>query len=655
MSGSDPNPGQGDLERGVTLHRAGRLDEAKAAYEAALAAAPGDPNALHLLGRVALDSGQPLVAESLLREAVAAAPAPGFLHTLGLCLIRLGRDAEAAEILGKAATADPKLAPAHLELGLALRRLGRLREAMKALFTAVELLPEDMTAASNLGLVLLDLDMADKAIPLLERAAARSPGTVALHTARAMAEMKLRRFGAAVRHLEQALTLTPSDPVALGNLGLARQLMGDLEGALAATDHALEVMPRRADLWSNRLMMEQYRPGVTAASLARLHALYHTRIEAPLAAERQPRPVDKTRPLRVGYLSPDFLRHPVGHFLAAVLPHHDPARVAVTCYTDRPTGDSMTRRLKEMAPTWTPVTMLDNPALAARIEADGIDVLVDLAGHTAHNRLPVFARRPAPVQLTWAGYVGTTGLHAMDGLIADRWHVPESEEAAYGERIWRIGGGHGYVAYAPPPDMPAVAPLPAAANGVVTFGSFNAVTKINLAVAALWARVLDAVAGSLLVLKTDAFDDAAAADRIRAVLGAAGIGPERLVLLGQTAQAEHLAAYGRIDIALDPFPYSGGMTTLEALWMGVPVVTLTGATFAGRHSTSHLTVGGLAEACVATTAEDYVGKARALAGDLDALAALRGGLRARMEASPLGDRAGFTRALEDVFLAAAGR
>lgn len=619
MSGSTSKPGQGDLERGATLHRAGRLNEAKAAYEAALTAAPGNPNALHLLG---------------------------------LCLTRLGRDAEAAEVLEQAVTGDSKLTPAHLELGLCLRRLGRLGEAMKALFTAVELLPEDLTAASNLGLVLLDLDMADKAIPLLERAAARSPGTVVLHTARAIAEIRLRRYGAAVRHLEHALTLTPSDPVALGNLGLVRQLMGDLDGGLAATDHALEVMPRRADLWSNRLMMEQYRPGVTAASLARLHALYHNHIEAPLA-RLAPITTRRPGPLRVGYLSPDFMRHPVGHFLAAVLPHHDATRVAVTCYADRPTSDDMTRRLKDMAPVWTPVAALDNPALAARIQADGIDVLVDLAGHTARNRLPVFARRPAPVQLTWAGYVGTTGLHAMDGLIADRWHVPEGEEDAYGEHIWRLGGGYGYIAYAPPPDLPDVAALPAAANGVVTFGSFNAVTKINPTVAALWARVLDAVAGSLLVLKTDALDDATTADRIRAVLGSAGIGPDRLVLLGQTAQAEHLAAYGRIDIALDTVPYSGGMTTLEALWMGVPVITLTGATFAGRHSTSHLTVGGLAETCVATTAEDYATKATALAADLDALAVLRGSLRARMEASPLGDRAGFTRALEDVFLDAA--
>lgn len=643
------------LEKGVALHRAGRLEEAKAAYEAALAAVPGDPNALHLLGRVTLDTGQPMAAEALLREAVAAAPVPGFQYTLGLCLIRLDRDTEAAKVLAQAVTGDPKLAPAYLELGLALRRLGRLREAVKALFTAAELLPEDLTAVSNLGLLLLDLDMADKAVPLLERAAARSPGTVALHTACGMAEMKRRRFGAAIRHFDRALTLTPSDPVVLGNLGLVRQLMGDLDGALAATDHALEVMPRRADLWSNRLMMEQYRPGVTAASLARLHALYHTRIEAPLATDRTPRPVGKNRPLRVGYLSPDVVRHPVGHFLAAVLPHHDPARVAVTCYADRPTGDAMTRRLKDMAAAWTPVASLDNPALAARIEADGIDVLVDLTGHTARNRLPVFACRPAPVQLTWAGYVGTTGLHAMDGLIADRWHVPEGEDDAYGERIWRVGGGHGYVAYAPPPDLPEVAPLPATANGVVTFGSFNAVTKINPEVAVLWARVLDAVAGSLLVLKTDALDDTATADRLRATLAAAGIGPERLVLLGQTPQAEHLSAYGRIDIALDTFPYSGGMTTLEALWMGVPVVTLTGATFAGRHSTSHLSVGGLADECVATTPEDYVARAVALAADLDTLAALRGGLRARMEASPLGDRAGFTHALEDVFLAAAGR
>lgn len=499
-------------------------------------------------------------------------------------------------------------------------------------------------------LALIEHGRAAEAIPPLHGAAAASPGRIALRTALGVAAVKLRRYGEAVRQLEHALVLTPSDPVVLGNLSLARHLMGDLDGALAALDHALEVMPRRPDLLSNRMMMEQYRPGVTAQSLARLHALYAQRVEGPAPA---PRPAASgNRPLRVGYLSPDYALHPVAHFLAAVLPHHDPERVQAVCYVDRAVGDPTTQRLQAMAPAWVPVARMDDAALAARTKADRIDVLVDLAGHTARNRLPLFARRAAPVQLTWAGYVGTTGLRAMDGLIADRWHVPEGEEAPYTETVWRLGGGYGYVAYAPPPDMPEVGPLPAASHGVTTFGCLNAVTKINAQVAALWARVLDAVPGSLLLLKTDALDDPATAERLRALLGAAGIGPNRLVLEGGSGHAAHLAAYGRIDIALDPFPYSGGMTTLEALWMGVPVVTLTGATFAGRHSTSHLSVAGLSELCVAASPDAYVAKAIALAADLDALAALRGTLRDRMEASPLADHGGFTRALEEVFLAA---
>lgn len=638
-----------DLNRAVGLHRAGRVEEARRMYEAVLAKSPEDPNALHLLGRLFLDEGDPAAAEDLVRRAVEAMPAAPFLHTLGVCLARQERDAEAVEAFARAVEIDPALGQAYLEQGLALRRLRRPREALSALSKALEHRPEDVTVLANLALVLLDLRRPDEAKPLLRRALQRSPGAVSLYSALGTAEVQLRNFEGAARALERALAFTPADPVPLGNLGLVRHLQGRIDEAVALYERGLGTMPRRADLLSNRLIAEQYRPGVTAHGLARLHALYHARVEVPLAGARRPHANrrDPDRALRIGYVSPDFGVHPVGQFMAAVLPHHDRARVEVTCYSDRVVADSLTPVLEAAAHRWVSVAELSDAALAERIREDGIDILVDLAGHTARNRLPVFARKPAPVQLTWMGYVGTTGLEAMDALIADRWHVPEGEEDAYRERVLRLP--HGYVAYTPPDYMPSVEPLPAAAHGVITFGCLNGLPKINREVAALWARVLEAVPGSSLFLKTDALSDGETRDRVCRLFTEAGVPADHLILEGHTPHRQHLEAYQRVDIALDPFPYSGGLTTIEALWMGVPVVTLTGATFAGRHATSHLSAAGLADTCVATSAEDYVARAVELAADLDGLAALRATLRAQVEASTLADGAGFTRHLEDLF------
>jgi predicted O-linked N-acetylglucosamine transferase (SPINDLY family) len=336
----------------------------------------------------------------------------------------------------------------------------------------------------------------------------------------------------------------------------------------------------------------------------------------------------------VGFVSPDLGRHPVGYFLVRVLENLGQEQLQTICYSDRTVKDDLTDRLQAAATQWRDVIGMGDPQLAEQIRADRIDILFDLAGHTARNRLLVFARKPAPVQITWIGYEGTTGLAAMDYLLADRYVAPPESQAYFRERLLWMPDG--YLCYEPPAAAPPARPLPAFDRGHVTFGSFSNLAKITPEVVAVWADILRRTATSRLVLKHQALSDAAVKRRYLGLFAAQGVDPQRLDLVTASSYAEYLAAYCELDIVLDPFPFSGSTTTCEALWMGVPVVTCPGATFASRHSLSHLSVLGVTET-IGVDLNQYVERAVALAGDLPRLAALRAGLRQQMAASPLCD------------------
>ena len=331
----------------------------------------------------------------------------------------------------------------------------------------------------------------------------------------------------------------------------------------------------------------------------------------------------------------------MGYFLVRVLEHLGKHHETI-CYSDLITKDDLTHRLQTAASLWRDVHGLTDDQLATRIEADQIDILFDLAGHTAHNRLLVFARKPAPIQVTWAGYVGTTGLKAMDYLLADHYHVPPGAEQHYQEQVLRMPDG--YICYDPPAYAPSVGVLTALANGQVTFGCFNNPAKVTPQVIELWAKILHRLPQARLVLKYAGWNDGAVARRFTALFAEWGVDSNRVELLGNSPHVELLAEYNRIDIALDPFPYSGGLTTCEALWMGVPVITCPHATFASRHSFSHLSNVGLTQT-IAGCIEQYVDIAVALAEDLQRLVSLRAGLRDRVAGSPLCDGERFARNL----------
>jgi predicted O-linked N-acetylglucosamine transferase (SPINDLY family) len=328
----------------------------------------------------------------------------------------------------------------------------------------------------------------------------------------------------------------------------------------------------------------------------------------------------------------------VGLFLAPVLECLKQPEWFTVCYANQRKADEQTHRLTRAASLWRNVADQGEDALAEQIRADAIDVLIDLSGHTGNNRLLTFARRPAPVQATWVGYVGTTGLAAMDYLIADRYHIPADAEKHYAEKVLRLPDG--YLSYEPPPYAPPVGPLPALAAGHVTFGAFHNTAKITPQVIATWSDLLRQLPAARLVLKSHWLDDAGLRHRLTEQLAAHGIAAGRLELLGNTGHREQLKQYNRVDLALDTFPYSGGLTTCEACWMGVPVVTCPGETFASRHSLSHLSNLGLTET-ITTDLAGYVSTAVGLARDLPRLAELRASLRERMVSSPLCDATRF--------------
>ncbi len=420
------------------------------------------------------------------------------------------------------------------------------------------------------------------------------------------------------------------------NLAKALRDEGKLDEALDGYRRAVALQPAFAEAHDGLLFTLQYRPGVTLAELAAAHREYDRVHAQPLRREWRPHENvrDPQRQLRVGFVSPDFGRHPVGFFLVRCLENLDRRECETVCYSTRNIPDDLATRLQAAAAIWRDVAGLSDGQLAEQIRGDRIDILFDLAGHTGGTRLLTFARKPAPIQITWIGYEGTTGLEAMDYILADRYTIPAGTEPFYQERVLRMPDS--YVCYDPPSAASEPGPLPAVQDGFVRFGSFSNLAKITPQVVEVWAKILERVPQSRLMLKYLVLGDASVRDRYLGMFTALGVDPARIELLPSSQHGEYLAAYRGVDIALDPFPFGGGVTTCDALWMGVPVVTCPGETFAGRHSLSYLSTIGLTES-IARDLDEYVEIAAGLAGDLPRLAALRAGLRERMAVSPLCD------------------
>jgi len=594
-------------------HQAGRLQEAEVLYRRILAANPRHPEALQNLGALASHVGRNDVAVDLIRQAIAI---------------------------------TPDNADLHYNLGLILQKLWQLGAAEASFRRALELRPNYASAQFDLANVLVDEGQYESAVEGYQRALGLKPGWADAHINLGVALQKVGRMDEAIAAYRAALAIDPGLLGALGNLGNALNSVGRMDDAVACFTEALRLDPQWVVAHDNLLGALLFHPATDQRGLFqeiqrwnRIHAL-------PLKGAISPHANDRTpgRPLRIGYVSPDLRRHPVGRFLLPLLASHDKAAFHVTCYALPHRADEVTARLKSHADAWRDVIGLSDEQFAKMIRDDRIDILVDLAMHMAGHRLLVFARKPAPVQVTYLAYAGGTGVDAIDYRLTDRHLDPdEAEDALYMEKSVRLAGT--YWCYQASAEAPAANELPARAAGFVTFGCLNNFSKVSQVAMEAWATLLLRIAGSRLLLYAP---DGEHRSRVRQFFRDRGIGEERVELVGHVPMERYFATYHRMDIALDPFPCAGGTTTCDALWMGVPVVTLAGRIAAARAGVSILCNVGL-PGLVAQTVEQYVEIAAKLAGNVEKLAAMRAQMRGRMEGSPLMDAAGYARAVEGAY------
>jgi protein O-GlcNAc transferase len=601
------------LERATAHHRAGRPKEAEAFYRKVLARKPQHDGALFMLSGLLFEGGRFEEASQVLERLVAIAPHPAYLTNLGEAYRRQGELEAAAAACQRALEADPDLPEAH----------------------------------HNLGLTLMNADALEEARPHLERALALRPDSPQFHVSLAWMLLGVHRVAESTAHCRRAIELAPNLAAAHHHLGNALTEEGDRSGAIASYRRAVELDPTNHDAHSNLILVALTDPGYDAARLgaaARAWAKLHAE---PLRAHQRPHSNDSApdRRLRVGYVSPDFRgHHPSRHFLMPLLRNHDRSLFDIFLYASVARPDAVTEEYRAWAgDNFRDIRRLDDVTAAELVRRDGIDILVDLALHGAGHRLRLFACKPAPIQMTWLGYSGTTGLDSIDYRLTDPFlDPPGTDLGVYTESSLHLP--ESFWCYdALETDLP-VGALPALAAGFITFGCLGSPRKVHPGMVSLWARVLGAVPGSRLLLVAEEHARAS----IHRAFASAGIEADRVELTGRVRRRDYLEHYNRIDIALDTFPFAGGTTSLDGIWMGVPVVTLNGGTALHRAGVSIAMNLGLPE-LVAGSPDEYVSAATNLAGDLERLSLLRAQLRSRLEASPLGDAPRFARQLEATY------
>jgi protein O-GlcNAc transferase len=625
-------------------------EAAREACEKALALDPCCAEAHNTLGNILRARGAFEQADAQFDRAIELQPdyAAAFNNKAAL-LLAMKRPEEAIAAIGRAIVLQPDLAAAHATCGSILVATGQLDAAVPRFMEAVALDPNFVEGYNNLGGALLQLDRTDEAVAAYEKAIALVGDEARAASHFNLANELLSRFSAekAIASFGKALAANPNFAAAQNNLGVALQNLGKRDEALEAYDRVVEIDPHYAAAHSNKLMAMQY-----SERYGNAEALATARAFGAIFNRPDPRPfrsrdLSPGRKLRIGYVSGDFNAHPVAFFSIGAIEAHDPAQFETFCYYNCTKHDEWTARFRA-AGRWREIFGKTDAETADMIRADEIDILIDLAGHTNKTRLPLFGLRPAPVQVHWVGHTGTTGLPSMDYLILDPVSAPPDADGFYTEALARLPFGR--FCYTPlAADVPLAEP-PCFSRGCTTFGSFNNVTKLAPEVVRLWARVATAVPGSRLLLKSRSLSEASVRENLTSAFAAGGLAPERIELRGASPYGAMLGEYNDIDIALDPFPFGGATTSCDALWMGVPVITLPGDRLASRQTLSFLhSMGRGYEAFVAGTPDDYVAKAAALAADPNRLRALRRSLREALAAAPFSDGARFAAGLERAY------
>lgn len=648
VSGAVTGTPEAWLVRGISYMEDGQYAEAEECFRRTLALAPDSPETVLHLGYALNMQGRSADAEAAYRQAIALKPDYVEAHiNLGNLLYGLGRFGEAETAYRQVTIMDAGNAKAYYNLANLLYGLGRVDEAEVTYCQAIALRSDYAEAHSNRGSALYDLDRLDEA-----EMAYRLAITIKADYAEAYYNLgntlyDLGRLDEAEAAHRQAINIKPEFVEAHNNLGNALRELCRLDEAEAAYRHAISLNPYFALAYSNLLMTLQCICSRNIEDTFAEALNFGRHFEASLIDKwggydnsREP---DKQ--LKIGVVSGDLCNHPVGYFLEAVLRHLDQKSIALYAYANRVKKDELSERIRPFFEEWLVVKGMSDESLASQIRTDGIDILIDLAGHTAENRLLTFAHKPAPLQVTWLGYPNTTGMRAVDYILADPVTIPSKEEKFYTERIWRLPDTS--ICFTPPDSNLEINSLPGLGNGYISFGCFNNPAKLNESVIASWAEILRAVPDSTLLFKNkQRFNCAALRDSFRQRFMNLGVDPARLYFEGASSRFDLIASYQRIDIALDPFPYTGTTTTCEAAWMGVPTLTLKMERgLYSRYGELIMKSVGLAD-WVAESVDEYIGKALAFSRDMARLAQIRSGLRDQLLNSPLCNAPRFANNLE---------
>ena len=603
------------IEQGNALEDAGDLPQAQGLYRQAVAKAPGHARAHLNLGIALAALGDADGAAGAYERVLAIDPAHAFgnYNYARLMLLR-GEPDRAEKLVAAALRSRPEFPQALMVQSAVFDTQGRREFAIASLQAALRLQPDDPGNWFNLGSLLRRQERPDEAED-------------------------------ALRH---SLAGDPDNGATLSALAIVLRDQGFANEALEALEKAAALGPLSWHGRSFELLLTLYSDRLSAREIFERHARFGADLEQafPVRFQHAGGPIEAGRRLRVGYLSSDLQLHPVSFFLLPALEHHDRTRVEVTCYSFvRGGGDVMTQRLRAASEHWRDVAELSDAAIADTIHADGIDVLVDLCGHTGEPRLPVFAQRPAPVQVSWLGYLNTTGLTRIDHRLTDRRaDPPELAQSQHTERLQLLPNS--LWAYRPLANEAITPGAPFERNGHLTFGSFNAALKVTPAMCRRWAQLLARVPDSRLLVANS--KSGRKREAILREIEAAGVARDRVEFTERIALEKYLALYNRVDIALDCYPYGGGTTSLDALYMGTPVAATFGPTSVSRSAASVLAELGMDD-WIAPDIDGLVDLVVARAADRDALRALRRDLRARLQASPLMDVPRFARDLEAAY------
>ena len=640
-----PNSGVIWKALGISYQLQGKVKNATNALLKAVSLLPKDAEAHYNLGNILKEQKHLSEAIASYRRALKIKPDFDQGHNnLGNALRDSGQLLEAEACYRRALTLNPNSAGVHNNLSNVLREQGKLDQALKSCLQALEINPGFADAHFTHGNILFDLKRPEEAVASYRQALSINPELVEVHINLGNVLKDLGHFNESEASYRKALEIIPASPEMFNNLGNVLLASGQIEAAIENYNKALEIRPDYAEAHSSLLFTlsctTNYSKSFRLEKARQYGRLVDWKANKRFSSWKC---ADEPERLRVGLVSGDLREHPVGYFLENVLSHLDRSRIEVIAYPTVPQEDELTARIKPRFSAWKPLAGLSDEAAAQMIHADGIHVLLDLAGHTRHNRLPLFAWKPAPVQCSWLGYFATTGVAEMDYVLADETGVPESHRDDFTEAVWYLPDTR--LCFTPPAYDQPVSPLPALKAGYVTFGYFQNLTKLEDHVLSTWAKILAALPNARLRLQSKYLDNPSVEAALHQRLLLCGIDPSRVATSGSSPREAYLTAHSEVDIILDTFPYPGGTTTCEALWMGVPTMTLEGDTLLSRQGASLLTAAGLSD-FIATSEADYVNKTIALANDLPKLEELRSGLRAQVLASPLFDAQRFALSLD---------